>query len=150
FAAKPTFAVDKNGWALSADAFVPIIPGSMEERGNSLTFTGSFVIGQADADFYSMLNGGITQPALPNPAGTMPAPTYTPNVDNGLVVFNAAGELVPIKWWSTIVGLQYYLPPNGNVWFSANYSHMHSSNIAEVGNPANVFETSNWFDGNIF
>jgi hypothetical protein len=150
FAAKPTFDVNKNGWGISADAFVPIIPGTMEDRGNSLTLTGSFVIGQAIADFYSSLNGGITQPALPNPTMVTPAPTYTPNVDNGLVVFNSAGDLEPIKWWSTIIGLQYYLPPNGKVWIAGNYSHMHSSNIADVGNPANVFETSNWFDANLF
>jgi len=150
FAAKPTTAVSDTGWAISADAFVPIIPGSMEDRGNSLTFTGSFATGAADADFYTGLNGGITFPALPNPTGIMPAPTYTPDIDNGLVVFNSAGELTAIKWWSTILGFQYYLPPSGRVWVAGNFSHMHSSNIADLGNPASVFKTSNWFDGNLF
>jgi hypothetical protein len=150
FAAKPNNAVSEHGWAFSADTLIPIIPATNNDKGNTLTLTGSFVTGSADADFYSALTGGVTQPTLPNPMMVTPAPTFTADVDNGLVVFNTAGELTPVKWWSTIVGLQYYFPPSGQVFLTANYSHMHSSNIGDLAPPATVFDTSNWFESTLF
>jgi hypothetical protein len=152
FSSKSTFEVKENGWGVSADLFLPIIPGTMDDKGNALTLTGSFAIGQAISDTYSALNFGLTFPALPNPMMLTPAPTYTPNVDNGLVAFTNGGtDLTAVKVWTTIVGLQYYLPPNGKVFLAGNYSHLHSSNVTELAaNPANVFQTSNWFDVNLF
>jgi len=150
FSAQPTFAVRDTGWALSVDAMIPIVPTSTDDHANALVLTGSYVVGAADADFYSALNGGIGFPPLPNPTGAMPAPVYTPDIDNGLVTFNSSGALEAVKWWSLIGGLQYHLPPSGHVWISVNYSHMHSSNIAALGTPSAVFVTSNWFDGNLF
>jgi hypothetical protein len=150
FSATPSREEEETGWAVSADAFVPIIPASMNDRGNALTLTGSYARGKGDADFYSGLTGGITFPALPNPAMMTPAPTYTPNIDNGLVTFDAAGFLHTIEWQSFIIGLQYYLPPSGRVWITGNYSHTNSPNMDELGPPDRVFNLANWFAGAIF
>jgi hypothetical protein len=150
FSAQPTYAVTDTGWAISANAFAPIVSASIDDRAHALALTGSYAIGAASSDFYTALNGGITFPPLPNPTGIMPAPVYSPDIDLGLVAFDSAGELKAIKWWSLIAGLEYHLPPSGHVWVSGNYSHMHSSNIASLGVPSAVFKTSNWFDGNVF
>src|SRR5262249_41663838 len=127
-----------------------IIPAEKDHRDNALTLTGSFVTGRGIADLYTGLTGGVSFPALPNPSMASPAPTYTPDVDNGLVVFDAMGNLHTIQWTSAIVGLQYYLPPTGTVWVSANVSHMESDNAAANGKAAAVFKESNWADGNLF
>jgi hypothetical protein len=150
FSAQPTFAVTDTGWGVSAGAFVPIVPASTDDHANAFSFTAAFAIGAADADFYTTLNGGIAFPPLPNPTGAMPPPTYVPNIDSGLVTFTSAGQLEAIKWWSVIGGLEYHFPPSDTFFVSVNYSHMHSSNIASLGNPSSVFQTSNWFDGNVF
>jgi hypothetical protein len=150
FSANPTHAVEHLGWGFSADLFLPIIPANMEDRGNGLTLTGSYAIGSGDADFYTGLTGGLTFPALPNPMMVTPAPTYTPNVDNGLVAFDPQGTLHTINWMTFIVGLQYYLPPSGTVWISANYSHINSTNIADFGAANRVFKIGNWFDACLF
>jgi hypothetical protein len=151
FSATPSFEVTEAGWGLSADLFLPLIRAEMNDRGNALTLTGSYARGSGDADFYTALTGGIIFPALPNPGMVVPAPTYTPNIDNGLVVFDSSGALRTIEWQSFIVGLQYYLPPSGALWISGNYSHTNSPNIDELGaNPNRVYRVANWFDANVF
>ena len=151
FSASPSEKVTLAGWAASIDAFVPIIPATMADRGNALTFTGSYARGSSDADLYTGLTGGVSFPPLPNPTNVTPAPTYTANIDNGLATFDASGTLRGVRWQSFIVGLQYYLPPSGEFWIAANYSHMNSGNMATLGAPAaRVFTRSNWFDVNVF
>lgn len=158
FTASPKDNIMKNGWGLSFDAFVPVIPATMESRANALTLTGSFVTGTGISDLYTGLTGGLTLPTLaPNPTNITPPPTYTSGLDNGLATFDANGNLHTIDWQSYIVGIQYYLPPSGKVWLSANYSHMSSDNAKDyVGGtspltPATkVFTKSNWVDGNVF
>jgi hypothetical protein len=52
-----------------------------------------------------------------------------------------------------MVGLQYYLPPSGRVWISANFSQLRSANIDQyaTGSMASaVFKRSRWVDGNLF
>jgi hypothetical protein len=77
-----------------------------------------------------------------------PTPTYTPDVDNGLVLFTPDGNLHPVHWTSYMVGAQYYLPPEGKVFLSGNYSHMSSGNADAFGDPRKVFDRSSWADGN--
>ncbi len=137
------------GWGYSIDALIPIIPARGTSRGNALTFTGSFVNGRGIADTYTGLNGGLGGAASTPGLGTL-APGYVAAVDPGLVMFGTDGSLNAIAWRSFIVGLQYYLPSDGRVWFSANYSNMYSSNIGDYANPANVFDRSNWADANVF
>jgi len=142
------------GWGLSVDALIPIIPGSAEHHANALTVTGSFVTGKAIADLYQSLTGGLTMPTAPQgvPKGTTPAPTYSANVDNGLVAFDTTGELSPIEWQSFIVGIQYYLPPSGNLWISANFSQMTSNNAVAlgVGEEAKIVDKIQFADANLF
>jgi hypothetical protein len=145
--AVPVGRKGKTGWGLSIDAMLPIIPASLDERGNALTLVGSFVTGSGTADLYSGM-GNPPAPAYPAPAtgAALAAP-----VDPGLVVFDAAGELQTIDVTSYIVGLQYYLPPAGRIWASANYSHVTWGNIDQFGlAPGGIFTDSDWFDGNLF
>ncbi|HEX4452057.1 MAG TPA: hypothetical protein VH143_14360 [Kofleriaceae bacterium] len=145
--------VTKNGYGISLDAMVPIIPGHKENHDNALTLTASYADGAGIADQYTGLSGGVGEPAVPNPGMLATAPTYTPNLDNGLALFfkDADGtySLHPIQWQSFIVGLQYYLPA-GNVFVTANYSHMSSDNAADFGAAGKVFNSSDWADGNLF
>jgi hypothetical protein len=150
YLATPTASSTINGKGISIDALIPVIPGSMDHRGNSLTLNGSFVNGTGISDLYTGLTGGITFPNLANPTNANPAPMYTPDVDNGMVVYDANGQLHSIDWQSYLVGIQYYLPPTGHVFVSANYSAMKSNNITNYAPPAKVFNKSAWADGNLF
>ena len=151
FSATPVNEVTRNGYGVSLDALIPLIPATKEHRENALTLTGDFVTGAGIADLYTGLTGGVAQPLLPNPTGANPAPVYTPNIDNGLALFVPDGTLHPVQWTSYRVGAQYYLPPSGNVWVSGNYSHMHSANAHAFANAKNTpWDTSDWFDVNLF
>lgn len=152
FTAAPKASVDSSlGWGVAADALIPILPARPDKKGNALTLTAEYAWGYGTADLYSGLNGGVAFPALPNPMMLNPAPTYTPNVDPGLVVFDTDGTLHLIQWQSYIFGLQYYLPGlNGRGWVSANYSHMDSDNSRRHGAPTKVRTAEDWFDVNLF
>jgi hypothetical protein len=150
FTAAPHSQVVRNGYGLSIDALIPVVPATKEHHDNALTLLGSFVTGAGTADLYSGLSGGVSQPALPNPGMTTPAPTYTPNIDNGLALFSADGTLHPMQWTSYLVGAQYYLPPSGKVFLAANYSHTSSGNAHAFGAATKVFDQQDWADGNLF
>jgi hypothetical protein len=143
----------KNGMGVSIDALLPVIPATMDNRANALTLTGSFVTGTGISDLYTGLSGGVGFPAPPNPTMATPAPTYAADIDNGLVTYDAQGHLHTIDWQSYIVGVQYYLPPSGKVFVSANYSGMKSDNAASYVNAAGtakIFDKSYWADANVF
>ena len=135
------------GWGYSVDALIPIIPVRGDSRANGLTLTGSFVNGYGISDLYTGLNGGI---------GIAPTPqfpsSYAPNIDSGLVGFWQDGSVHAIAWRSYIVGLQYYLPPSGRFWISANNSDMYSQNATAFAYGSNnkVFDRSHYADGNLF
>lgn len=140
-----------NGWGVSVDGFIPIIPRTIESRANALTLTGSFVSGAGDNDMYTGLTGGIGAPAPGGFANGVSGPGNNPGgIDAGFVAFDPAGKLQAIKWQSWIAGLQYFLPGNGRFWLSLNASEMLSSNIASL-TPAKaatgVFKQSNWYEG---
>jgi len=150
--ANPSVSNTINGGGFSVDALLPVIPADGGTRGNSLTLNADYVRGTGIADFYTNLNGGIT---FFTPMGA--AATFVPDLDNGLVIYDAGGILHTVDWWSVFVGLQYYFPPNGQFWISGNWSMMKSDNIADLavdamGNPArgSVFNESMWADGNLF
>lgn len=148
--AAPHSQVVRDGYGISIDALIPIVPATKEHHDNALTLMGSFVTGAGTADLYSGLSGGVSQPALPNPGMVTPAPTYTPNIDNGLALFSTDGTLHPIQWTSYLAGVQYYLPPSGKVFLTANYSHASSDNAHAFGAAAKVFDKQDWADGNVF
>jgi hypothetical protein len=146
------------GQGISVDALIPLIPANdSDDRGNRLTITGSFVIGTGIADLVNA-GGGASFPTLPNPAFASPPPTYTPDIDNGLATFDNAGVLHTIDWETFMVGLQYYLPPTGRVFISANYSQGYSKNMsllyprggAEINLETKVANLSRYADGNLF
>jgi hypothetical protein len=153
FAPTPTSTVSLNGYGYSVDALIPIVPATdVMHPDNALTFTGSFVYGQAIADLYTGLSGGVSFASLPKDANGN-AQTYPQDVDNGLVAFDANGVLHAIRWQSYILGLQYYLPTPNRTFLAVNYSHMHSSDMAALqttSNASKLFDTSYWVDGNLF
>lgn len=141
--------VTANGYGISVDALIPVVPATKEHRDNALTLMGNFVTGAGIADQYTGLSGGVRQPTLPAPDGGGAAPVYTPNVDNGLVEFLADGSLHAVQWTSFLVGAQYYLP-GGKAFLSANYSHLSSDNAHAFGPAASVWDKSDWAEGNLF
>ncbi len=181
YAPLPAPPIPLAGWAVAVNVLVPIIPvRDSTDRGNALTLTGEFVIGTGAADQYTGMTAGATMPNVyPLPIGTpvnalgMAVPPqvsagaqpivglpYVPNIDPGLVAFDSRGFLHTINWQTFVVGLQYYLPPNGRVFVSGNYSQGRSNNIASLYHPVSarqpwinalgVFRSSRYMDGNIF
>jgi hypothetical protein len=149
-----------SGWGLSVDALVPVIPAAdANDRRNRLTLTGSFVIGTGIADLLTT-GGGATFPALSNPAQQSPPPQYAPDVDNGLVTFDAqTGILHTINWYAYKAGLQYYLPVlDGRLILAANYTYAHSDNLqklfltggADIELLGTIADTSRYADVNLF
>ena len=147
FAAAPSKQVTANGYGLSIDAMIPIIPATKESHENALTLTGSFVTGAGIEDQYDGLNFGVANPALPTPTGATTAPTFFPNVDSGLVMYASDGTLHAIQLTTYMVGLQYYTPMS-NVWLAANYSHSKSGNAQLFGTKS--WTESTYFDVNLF
>ncbi len=129
---QPKDQVDRGMFSFAVDGFIPIIPATREHRDNALSIHGEVVSGNGIADLYTGLTGGLQFPYLPNTTNINPAPTYPQNIDNGLVMFDAKGNLHAINWTSYLMGLQYYFPfTNGRVFLAVNYSHMQSGNIAD-------------------
>jgi hypothetical protein len=176
----PAPPIPLTGWALAGDLLIPLIPvKDSTDRGNALTVTGEVVMGAGDADQYTGMTGGATMPnvyplpvdTITNAAGAAQTQSgsgaqplvgtpYTPDVDPGLVAFDSNGVLHLINWRTFIVGLQYYLPPNGRVFITGNYSMGNSNNIASLYHPfainqpwvnaQGVFQSSWYVDGNLF
>jgi hypothetical protein len=144
FAATTDNSNKATGWAVSVDGLIPVLPGSKDNKGNSLTLNGSLQTGSGFNDQYSGFNGGVGFPALA-------MGTFAPNIDNGLVTYDPQGNLHTIDWTSYLVGIQYYLPPSGNVFISANYAKMKSGNIDSYGSPkGNIYNKYEWWDVNLF
>ncbi len=150
--ATPKDVKQKVATAIAVDGFLPVIPGDKGKMGNSLSLNGEFATGYGTADLYTGVGGaGTAYPALPNPTNAAPAPVYAPDIDSGIVQYDAAGGLHYIQWNSFLVGAQYYLPVmDGHVWVSGNYSHMTSANVQRFGPPAKVRSDLDWFDVNLF
>jgi hypothetical protein len=148
-AATPTRSRSKTGWGISVDALVPISPATESRRGNSLTAIASFVVGTGIADLYT----GLTLPPLM--ADDVPTtPTSASNIDPGIAVFGSDGRLHTVDWRSYSAGLQYYLPPSGTIWLSANYSQLQSNSVADhapdAAAKARIFTRTDWADVNLF
>jgi hypothetical protein len=144
--------------ALALDAFVPIVPGTGAKRDNSLSLQGEFATGFGYADMYQNTTFGI---GFPTPAGagfattatSVKATYYSPDIDPGVVTYDAAGKLHAIELTSYIFGAQYYLPDvDGKLWISGNYSHQESANshFYTNGSPTSVLAAIDWFDVNLF
>ncbi|MGH7269983.1 MAG: hypothetical protein ACREJ3_06090 [Polyangiaceae bacterium] len=151
FSAKPATTNDATMSALAVDAFVPIVPATKDEKESALSLNAEFASGYGIADMVSGLTGGVSFPALQNPGGAAPPPAYAPDIDSGIVTYDASGALHPIQWTTTLVGAEYALPGmEGRLWISGNYSHMTSANAHNFGSAASVLSGEDWFDANVF
>ena len=150
FASPSTYTNDLSMGAFALDTFIPIIPGSAEKMGNSLSLTGEFASGYGIGDMYTGLTG-ITGLATGFPA-TAGGKPYTPDIEPGVVAYNPAdGSLHPVQWTVFMVGAQYYLPGvDGKVWISGNYSHASSSNTYQYFGATSALAAEDWFDVNLF
>jgi hypothetical protein len=143
------------GGGVAANLFIPILrPRSAEDRSHALSLTAEATVGRGISDLYTGLTGGALFPTLPNPGALVPPPLYRPNIDSGIVTFDANGNLETIHWRAALVGLQYYLPIDaGRVWVSANVSRLESSNIRALTPEASrggVFVKQEYLDMNVF
>lgn len=136
------------GYGISFDALIPVIPATEKARGNSLTLNGSFLAGRAISDLLANLTGGVSFPALAARADGTTPPAFVSGIDNGLVTYDAAGQLQGVVWQAALVGAQYYLPPSGRVWIPGNYSHVASSNLASLA-PRGI-KQSDFADASVF
>jgi hypothetical protein len=129
----PNASSTDTGWGIAIDALVPVIPAKdASDRENRLTLNGEFVTGSGIADQIGPLTGGITFPAfpLPAPGGTQAAA----NIDNGMVTYDPSGNgvLHTVDWQTYMAGIQYYLPPQGRLFMSVNFTHGESRNIVNL------------------
>lgn len=152
FSAAPTKQNTATAGGISLDAFVPVIPSSMAHKGNALNLTGNFSYGRGIGDMYSPGTlGNAYYPTLPNPSGAAPAPAWAQDIDNGIATYDLAGVLHPIKWMTSMGGIQYYLPPSGRVWVTANYGFAKSTNIASYDlAPERIVKKYTMWDGVIY
>jgi hypothetical protein len=155
YANTPTATQTINGYGVSVDGLIPVLPARPQAPGNALTLTASFAYGQAIADLFTGLSGGTSLAPLPADASGKPS-SFAMDIDNGLVIFDATGVLRAIRWQATMVGAQYYFPTPFRLWISANYAHMHSSDIQNLAattgtnSAAKLFDRSDFADGNLF
>ncbi len=144
------------GWGAAANAFLPLLPARSEaDRSNALSLTAEASMGTGISDLYTGLTGGVLFPLLPDPSGNMvPPPVYRPNIDTGIVTYDANGNLKSLDWRSLVLGLQYYLPvAGGRIWVSATASRIESANILRLTPEASrggVFISQDYVDGNLF
>ncbi len=129
------------GRGVAVTAFVPVIPATKERMGNSLSVNGEFSYGTGLSDLYSSLTGGVSNPAPPNPKMTVPAPTYTADLDPGIAAYNdKTGQAETVQWTTYNFGVQYYFPRlDGRLWVDATYFHLGSANAGDfLGVAANA------------
>jgi hypothetical protein len=143
------------GWGAAADVFIPIIPASGKDLSNAFSVTGEYSRGTGVTDLYLTLTGGVLFPALPNPKNTLPAPVYTPNIDPGIVTFDANGLVKTIDWQGLMVNAHYHLPFRGGKMLSlaGTYSQIKSANalaLTPVQGQPFVWNKGQYIDGTLW
>ena len=149
YSATPGVAdVSTSGSGVSIDGLIPIIPASATDHKNALTLNANYVRGSGINDMYTGLTGGLSgvgNVAVPG-GGTYP---YT-SIDSGLVAFDKNGNLQAIEWTTWLVGLQYYLPTDFNLWLNVVYSRAQSYNASLYGGATTVWKNQEYVEGDIF
>jgi hypothetical protein len=144
-----------SGWGFAADAFIPVIPAAHDDLSNALSLTGEFTTGSGISDLYTGLTGGVLFPTLPNPNNSDLVPTYTPNIDPGIVTFDGSNVVQPVKWSAFVVNAHYHLPfgEGKKVWVSGTYSQVKSNNVLALtpvqGRPF-VWDKGQYYDANVW
>jgi hypothetical protein len=155
FALKPNSSNGLTTNAIAADAFIPILPATAEDKANALSLLGEFASGYGFTDMYTSLASGVTFPCSTSTTAPCPQLTgmpaagafpYTPNVDQGFVTYDNAGHLHGIQWTTARGGLQYYFPNDGKIWVAANYSYVHSANAHYYGAAAATLDRIDWWN----
>jgi hypothetical protein len=155
---------EATAFGVSIDGTIPIIPiSNLEDRSNALTVTGAYVTGAGIGDLFTGgLTGGAPYPRPEAPTGPFTG-YYAANIDPGIVMFDAAGNLRLINWKAVMVGVQYYLPVlEGRVVVAANFTRAASDNLRQQntpdfiaeknagGDPTRTFRKSDYYDANVF
>ncbi|HVZ73728.1 MAG TPA: hypothetical protein VHJ20_15215 [Polyangia bacterium] len=143
------------GWGVAADLFLPIIPAHGEDLSNTFSVTGEYSRGTGVTDLYLTLTGGVLFPSLPNPNNVLPAPQYTPNLDNGIVTFDADGLPHTINWEGMMVNGHYHFPfrKGKMLALSGTYSRIKSSNalsLTPLQNSYFVWDKGQYIDGTLW
>ncbi len=146
------------GGGLAGNIFLPIIPAhgpDKEDLSNALSLTVEGSMGSGIADMYPGLTGGVLLPSLPNPQDVVPVPTYTPNVDPGLVTYDSYDVLHTINWSAAVANLHYHFPfgEGKRLWLSFTGSVIQSSNsvdLTPVQGKSLVWNKGNYLDGNVW
>jgi hypothetical protein len=151
FSATPTKSVAATGWGVAGNAFVPLIPIRLLNKAGNLAIHGEYVYGKGIQDLYTSLTGGVSFPALPNPTMATPAPTYTPDIDPGMVTFDTMGVAHVVQEQTILVGGQYYFPGlDGRMWVAGNFSYQSSNNAQQSAKATAIRKSEQWFDVNLF
>jgi hypothetical protein len=146
------------GWGAAVDAFIPIIPASgsdPSDLGNTWSVSGEASKGTGVTDLYLTLTGGVLFPSLPNPKNLLPAPTYTPNIDPGIVTFDANNTVQTLNWEGLMVNTHYHLPFRKGKLLSLSLtgSYIKSTNVLTLtpvqGQPF-VWNVGKYADGTIW
>jgi hypothetical protein len=150
FSATPADTNNITTTAISVEAFIPVIPATKDNMGNSLSLVGEAVSGSGIVDMFTGLSSGVSWPSLPA-TGTPPTvPVFNPLMDPGYVTYNKAGDLVAIQWNVYRAGAQYFLPGlDGKLWVSGNFSYVNSPNAPTLNTPSKSLSILDWFDFNI-
>jgi hypothetical protein len=143
------------GWGVAIDAFLPIIPARGDDLSNTLSVTGEVSAGTGVTDLYLTLNGGVLFPSLPNPKNILPAPSYTPNIDPGIVTFDATGTAKTLQWEGLMVNAHYHFPFGAGkvLALSGTYSMVQSNNalsLTPVQGRAFVWDKGQYVDGTLW
>ena len=150
FSATPAGTTSATSLGIAVDAYLPIIPGTLEHKDNALSVVGEFVDGQSINDLYVGLSGGVASPALPGVNG-MPGAAFVANIDAGLAVYDAAGKLRLPHWRAFIVGAEYYLPHvGGRIGLFANVARTQLLDAGAYANPTKVRDHELFYNGGIF
>jgi hypothetical protein len=143
------------GWGVAANAFIPIVPVHGDDLSNGLSLIAEGSYGKGVTDLYLTLNGGVLFPALPNPKNVLPAPTYTSNIDPGIVTFDADGLVRTINWYGWMANLHYNFPFNKGktLSMSTTLSGIRSSNalaLTPIQGRYFVWSKGDYVDGTLW
>ncbi|HEV3032108.1 MAG TPA: hypothetical protein VG319_10735 [Polyangia bacterium] len=155
FSQKPGNPRKLNGGGIALNVFLPIIPASGDDLRNALSVSGEVTSGTGISDLYANLTGGMTFPSLPNPNNLLAVPTYAPNVDPGVVGFDADFNPHTVNWTAFWVNAHYHLPfgYGRSVWLSASLARLKSTNALDLTPPqgqSSVWNQARYYDGTLW
>jgi hypothetical protein len=131
------------GGGFAVDAYVPIIPATKDDKSNSLSLIGEFATGTSINDLYTGLTGGVGAFTSRLPAGQSASGV----IDNGLVIYDATGNLLQPQWLTSFLGLEYFLP-GGRVTLFVNWAHTQLQNARDLPTPpAGLRNHANLYSG---